>query len=141
MFAADVYTDGACIGNPGPGGWAAVIYANDKRDELSGFESCTTNNRMELTAVIRVLEKLPQQCALRLFTDSQYVQRGMTEWIGNWRKSNFRKIKNPDLWRQLDALANGRTIDWRWVRGHSECAGNILADRLANARARQTAEG
>ncbi|MGI9338886.1 MAG: ribonuclease HI [Gammaproteobacteria bacterium] len=134
---AEVYTDGACIGNPGPGGWAAVILINGKQQALSGFEPDTTNNRMELTAVIRALQKLPEQCALCLFTDSQYVQRGMTEWIGNWRKNDFRKVKNPDLWRQLDALANGRNIDWQWVRGHADCPGNILADRLANDRARQ----
>lgn len=134
---AEVYTDGACIGNPGPGGWAAVIQTSGEQTEISGFESDTTNNRMELTAVIRVLQKLPTQCALRLFTDSQYVQRGMTEWINNWRKNNFRKVKNPDLWRQLDALASGRNIDWQWVRGHAHCPGNIRADQLANARARQ----
>ena len=134
-----VYTDGACIGNPGPGGWAAIVYngGGEPSSSISGGEAETTNNRMELTAVIRALETLPQQNAVRVFTDSQYVQRGITEWIANWRAKNFRKVKNPDLWRRLDSLAHGRDIDWQWVRGHADCKGNILADELANRRARE----
>lgn len=134
-----VYTDGACIGNPGPGGWAAIVYngGGEPSSSISGGEAETTNNRMELTAVIRALETLPQQNAVRVFTDSQYVQRGITEWIVNWRAKNFRKVKNPDLWRRLDSLAQGRNIDWQWVRGHADCKGNILADELANRRARE----
>ena len=137
-----VYTDGGCIGNPGPGGWAAIFYdgnGNEPSSSISGSEEETTNNRMELVAVIRALEALPPQKPVRIFTDSQYVQLGITEWIVNWRKKGFRKVKNPDLWMQLDALAQGRDIDWQWVRGHADSRGNILADELANRCARETA--
>ncbi len=139
-----VYIDGACIGNPGPGGWAAVLYENGEglpARELSGGEAQTTNNRMELTAAIRVLEYLPQNRAARLCTDSQYVQLGITEWIRKWRMKDFRGVKNEDLWRRLDSLAAGRAIEWQWVRGHANCAGNILADAIANEQARAQPPG
>jgi len=137
MSVVEIYTDGACRGNPGPGGWGAVLSAGEHVKELSGAEPLTTNNRMELTAVIRALEALKRPSQLRIFTDSEYVRRGITEWVRSWKargwKTADRKpVKNQDLWERLDALAAGHQIEWRWVRGHSGIPGNERVDQLAN---------
>lgn len=133
----DIYTDGACKGNPGVGGWGALMECNGHRRELFGGEPLTTNNRMELLAVIRALEALTRPCQVRLHTDSLYVQKGISEWIHAWKKRNWltadrKAVKNGDLWRELDALAQRHRIEWLWVRGHSGHDGNEYADRLAN---------
>jgi ribonuclease HI len=138
MSVVEIYTDGACRGNPGPGGWAALLSYGEREKELSGAEPLTTNNRMELTAVIRALEALKRPTELRIFTDSEYVRRGITEWVKSWKtrgwKTADRKpVKNQDLWERLDALAAGHQIEWRWVRGHSGIPGNERVDQLANA--------
>jgi ribonuclease HI len=137
MSLVEIYTDGACRGNPGPGGWGALLTAGEHVKELSGAEPLTTNNRMELTAVIRALEALKRPSQLRIFTDSEYVRRGITEWVRSWKargwKTADRKpVKNQDLWERLDTLAAGHQIEWRWVRGHSGIPGNERVDRLAN---------
>ncbi len=137
MSLIEIYTDGACRGNPGPGGWAAVLTSGEHEKELSGAETLTTNNRMELTAVIRAIEALKRPSEVRIFTDSEYVRRGITEWVKSWKargwKTADRKpVKNQDLWERLDALASGHKIEWRWVRGHSGVPGNERVDRLAN---------
>ncbi|MGH8209571.1 MAG: ribonuclease HI [Steroidobacteraceae bacterium] len=137
MNLVEIYTDGACRGNPGPGGWGALLSSGEHEKELSGAETLTTNNRMELTAVIRALEALQRPSEVRLFTDSEYVRRGITEWVRNWKargwKTADRKpVKNQDLWERLDALAAGHRIDWRWVKGHSGVPGNERVDQLAN---------
>jgi ribonuclease HI len=137
MSLVEIYTDGACRGNPGPGGWGALLSAGEREKELSGAEALTTNNRMELTAVIRALEALKRPSEVRLFTDSEYVRRGITEWVKSWKARGWRTadrkpVKNQDLWERLDELAAGHKIDWRWVRGHSGVPGNERADRLAN---------
>jgi ribonuclease HI len=134
----EIYTDGACRGNPGPGGWAATLELGAHFRELSGAEAETTNNRMELTAVIRALEALTRSSSIRIHTDSEYVRKGITEWIGNWKARNWKTadkkpVKNRDLWEQLDALAQGHDIEWRWVKGHSGVPGNERVDQLANA--------
>ncbi|MGD2081899.1 MAG: ribonuclease HI [Chromatiales bacterium] len=133
----EIFTDGACRGNPGPGGWGAVLrYAGTER-RLHGGEAHTTNNRMELMAVIRALEALKRRCRVRVTTDSQYVQKGITQWIRawkrrGWRTADKRPVKNEDLWRELDALCAKHDVSWAWVRGHSGHPENELADRLAN---------
>ncbi|MBG9387165.1 ribonuclease HI [Caenimonas aquaedulcis] len=134
-----IYTDGACKGNPGPGGWGAVLRSGSTEKELYGGEPQTTNNRMELLAVIRALEALKRPCAVTLHVDSQYVLKGMTEWLPGWKAKGWRTstkqpVKNVELWQELDALVNGagHKIQWRWVRGHNGDAGNEHADRLAN---------
>ena len=132
-----VYTDGACKGNPGPGGWGALLSYGDHERELCGGEPATTNNRMELTAVIRALEALKHRCKVKLHTDSQYVQKGITEWIANWKKRGWKTadkkpVKNEDLWRELDELAVKHDIQWIWVKGHAGHDGNERADELAN---------
>ena len=137
MTDVEIFTDGACKGNPGPGGWGVVIRAGAKERELSGGEPLTTNNRMELTAVIRALEALTRRSRVRLHTDSTYVQQGITQWIHNWRRKGWRTadgkpVKNADLWRRLAELAAQHDVDWVWVRGHSGHDGNEAADRLAN---------
>ena len=137
MGMVEIYTDGACRGNPGPGGWGALLSSGEHEKELSGAEALTTNNRMELTAVIRALEALKRPSEVRIFTDSEYVRRGITEWVRNWKargwKTADRKpVKNQDLWERLDALAAGHKIEWRWVKGHSGVPGNERVDRLAN---------
>lgn len=137
MGLIEIYTDGACRGNPGPGGWGAFLSYGEHEKELSGAEVLTTNNRMELTAVIRALEALKRPSEVRIFTDSEYVRRGITEWVKSWKargwKTADRKpVKNQDLWEQLDKLASGHTIDWRWVKGHAGIPGNERVDRLAN---------
>jgi ribonuclease HI len=137
MSIVEIYTDGACRGNPGPGGWGALLTTGEHRKELSGAEPLTTNNRMELTAVIRALEALKRPTEARIFTDSEYVRRGITEWVKSWKargwKTADRKpVKNQDLWERLDALAAGHKIEWRWVKGHSGVPGNERVDQLAN---------
>jgi ribonuclease HI len=132
-----VYADGACKGNPGPGGWGVLIRMGQHSKELFGGEIMTTNNRMELTAVIRALEALKRSCQLKIYTDSVYVQKGMTEWIvgwkaRGWRTSDKKPVKNDDLWQQLDELAQAHEIEWIWVKGHAGHEGNERADALAN---------
>ena len=133
----EVYADGACRGNPGPGGWGALLVAGGKERELHGGEPATTNNRMELTAVIRALDALPRGSRVRLYTDSQYVQKGMTEWLAAWKRRGWRTadkkpVKNEDLWRALEAAAGGHQVEWHWVKGHAGHPGNERADALAN---------
>lgn len=137
MSIVEIYTDGACRGNPGPGGWGALLSIGEHEKELSGAETLTTNNRMELTAVIRALEALKRPSEVRIFTDSEYVRRGITEWMKSWKargwKTADRKpVKNQDLWERLDALAADHKIEWRWVKGHSGVPGNERVDQLAN---------
>jgi ribonuclease HI len=132
-----IHTDGACRGNPGPGGWGAVLEYADTRKTLHGGEALTTNNRMELTAVIRALAALKRPCHVTLHSDSQYVLKGIQEWLPNWKRKGWltsakKPVLNADLWQALDAEAARHTIDWHWVRGHSGNAGNEEADRLAN---------
>jgi ribonuclease HI len=132
-----VYTDGACKGNPGMGGWGVLLRYGERTRELFGGEGHTTNNRMELTAVIRALEALNRKCRIKLHTDSKYVQQGITAWIHDWKKRGWKTaakkpVKNVDLWRRLDELAREHEIDWIWVRGHSGHDGNERADELAN---------
>jgi ribonuclease HI len=134
----EIYTDGACRGNPGPGGWAATLEYGEHLRELSGAEALTTNNRMELTAVIRALEALKRSVGARVHTDSEYVRRGITEWVPNWKARGWRTadrkpVKNQDLWEQLDAAAARHDIEWKWVKGHSGVPGNERVDALANA--------
>ena len=133
----EIYTDGACRGNPGPGGWAVLLSAGEQEKELSGAEVLTTNNRMELTAVIRALEALRRPVRARLYTDSEYVRRGISEWLPGWKARGWRTaarkpVKNQDLWERLDALAAGHSIEWHWVPGHAGVPGNERVDRLAN---------
>jgi ribonuclease HI len=134
----EIYTDGACRGNPGPGGWAATLQLGAHFRELSGAEPATTNNRMELTAVIEALAALKRESAVRLYTDSEYVRRGITEWLKawkarDWRTADKKPVKNRDLWERLDTLAARHDIEWHWVKGHSGVPGNERVDRLANA--------
>ena len=134
----DIYTDGACRGNPGPGGWGALLINGERERELSGAESATTNNRMELLAVINALRALKRRVSARVYTDSQYVRLGMTEWLTGWKARGWRTadrkpVKNQDLWEQLDELAAGHDIEWHWVKGHSGVPGNERCDQLANA--------
>jgi len=133
----EVYADGACKGNPGPGGWGVLLVEGGRERELHGGEPATTNNRMELTAVIRALEALPHGSRVRLYTDSQYVQKGMKEWIHDWKRRGWRTadkkpVKNDDLWKYLDELARNHKVEWHWVRGHDGHPGNERADALAN---------
>ncbi len=132
-----IYTDGACRGNPGPGGWGAVLTYKGVTKELCGGEPETTNNRMELTAVINALEALTKPCKVELHSDSKYVLQGITEWLPNWKKRGWRTankgaVKNEDLWRRLDTARERHEVDWHWVKGHSGHDGNERADRLAN---------
>jgi len=134
----EIYADGACRGNPGPGGWAATLEYGEHLRELSGAEAQTTNNRMELTAVIRALEALKRGVSARVHTDSEYVVRGINEWLPNWKARGWRTadrkpVKNQDLWEQLDAAAARHNIEWKWVKGHSGVPGNERVDALANA--------
>jgi ribonuclease HI len=133
----EIFTDGACKGNPGKGGWGALLVYGDHEKELFGGEAETTNNRMELTAVIRALESLKRPCKVRLHTDSQYVQKGISEWITGWKRRGWRTadnkpVKNKDLWQELDVLAAKHEIEWLWVKGHAGHDGNERADGLAN---------
>ena len=131
-----IYTDGACSGNPGPGGWGVVLETDGKVRELSGGEAATTNNRMELTAAIRALGALTRRCQVKLHTDSTYVRDGITTWIHNWKKrgwktSSRKPVKNEDLWRELDAAAQEQDVEWFWVKAHAGNPGNERADELA----------
>lgn len=133
----EIFTDGACKGNPGPGGWGAVMRYRGNERQLYGGEAETTNNRMELMAVIRALEALKRPVKARVTTDSRYVQNGITEWIANWKRNGWRTaarkpVKNSDLWRRLDELVQCHQVEWSWVKGHSGHAENELADQLAN---------
>ena len=133
----DIYTDGACRGNPGPGGWGAVLLHNGRERELSGADPATTNNRMELTAVIEALAALKRPVKARIYTDSQYVRLGILEWVANWKKRGWKTadrkpVKNQDLWERLDALAATHDLEWHWVKGHSGVPGNERCDALAN---------
>jgi len=133
----NIYTDGACKGNPGPGGWGAILEYDGKEKELFGGEPATTNNRMELTAVIEALAALRRPCTVVLHTDSQYVQKGITEWIGGWKARGWKTaakepVKNADLWKKLDEVVRTHRIRWVWVKGHSGHDGNERADALAN---------
>ncbi len=132
-----IYTDGACRGNPGPGGWGAVLRTGEHERVLSGAERLTTNNRMELWAAIAALRALKRPCEVDLVTDSQYLRRGITEWLAQWKRRGWltagrKPVANVDLWQQLDEAAAVHTINWRWVKGHSGDPGNERADRLAN---------
>ena len=141
-----IYTDGACKGNPGPGGWAAILSHNGRQRQLSGGEAHTTNNRMEMTAVLQALGALKKEnCRVQLFTDSEYVMRGMQEWLPGWRRKNFRRsngkpVLNEDLWRALDDACTRHRIEWNWVRGHSGNEGNEQADTLAQQEAERHRE-
>jgi ribonuclease HI len=133
----EIFTDGACRGNPGPGGWGALLRAGEHEKELWGGEAHTTNNRMEMTAVIESLKALKRPSEVVLTTDSQYVRRGITEWIEGWKRKNWQTaarqpVKNADLWREIDELTARHRIDWRWVKGHSGHAENERVDELAN---------
>jgi ribonuclease HI len=135
--AVEVYADGACRGNPGPGGWGALLREGGRERELRGGEPDTTNNRMELTAVIRALEALPPGAQVRVYTDSQYVQKGISVWIHDWKRRGWRTadkkpVKNVDLWKQLDEAARAHRVEWLWVKGHAGNPGNERADALAN---------
>lgn len=131
MKKVTIYTDGACSGNPGPGGWGAVLQYGDKEKEISGFEPETTNNRMELMAAISALEHLKIGCEIDLFTDSSYVKDGITKWIHGWKTKEYKKVKNPDLWQRLDLATHRHKITWHWVRGHDGNELNERADKLA----------
>ena len=135
--AVIIYTDGACRGNPGPGGWGVILNYKGKIKELYGAEMHTTNNRMELMAAIQALESLPRPCLVQLNSDSSYVLKGITEWMPNWKKRGWKTaaktpVKNEDLWRRLDAAIAKHKVEWNWVKGHSGDAGNDRADALAN---------
>ena len=137
MTTVEIFTDGACRGNPGPGGWGALLRSGDKVRELYGGEENSTNNRMELTAAIEALAALKRSCHVVLTTDSEYVRRGITEWLSNWkqrgwRNSNKKPVKNIDLWKRLDEEVARHEISWHWVKGHSGHPENERADELAN---------
>ena len=137
MNRVEIYTDGACRGNPGPGGWGALLRFGDDEKELCGGEAETTNNRMEMMAVIQALSALKRPCDVVLTSDSTYVLKGIQEWMPSWKKRGWKTaakkpVKNVDLWKLLDDAIQGHTIDWRWVKGHSGHAENEIADQLAN---------
>ena len=132
-----IYTDGACKGNPGPGGWGVVLKSGDKEKYLHGGETLTTNNRMEMTAVIEALKALKMPCHVSLYTDSKYVMQGVTEWLSGWKARGWKTagkdpVKNVDLWQEIDSLLGTHEIAWHWVKGHAGHPGNELADALAN---------
>ncbi len=137
MTAVEAYTDGACRGNPGPGGWGVILRSGSHEREFCGGELQTTNNRMELTAAIEALSRLRRRCRVTLYTDSEYLRRGITEWLPRWKRRGWRTadrkpVKNDDLWRALDELAGRHEVEWRWVKGHSGHPENQRADDLAN---------
>jgi ribonuclease HI len=145
MAEVEIFTDGACKGNPGPGGWGAIIRSGQHEKEISGGEPLTTNNRMELLATIRALEALKRPCSISLTTDSVYVRDGITKWVHNWQRNGWRTadrkpVKNADLWQELLAVAAPHMISWHWVRGHDGHPENERADRLACAAALQFAK-
>ncbi len=137
MSAVTIYTDGACKGNPGPGGWGALLVSGEREREICGGEAHTTNNRMELTAVIRALETLKRPCDVDIYTDSQYVKNGIQTWIHTWKRNGWKTadkkaVKNAELWRELESLTHRHEIRWHWVKGHNDHPGNDRADELAN---------
>ena len=139
----EIFTDGACKGNPGIGGWGAILIYKDHKKEICGSSADTTNNIMELTAVIKALDTLKEPCHVVLTTDSNYVKDGITDWIKNWKlngwkTSNKKPVKNQDLWKQLDALSAKHVVEWKWVKGHSGHPGNEHADALANEAIEQS---
>lgn len=138
MKKVELFVDGACRGNPGPGGWGVLLRCDGHEKKMHGGENHTTNNRMELTAAIKGLSALKAQCAVDITTDSQYVRKGITEWMANWKKRQWKTadkkpVKNQDLWEQLDALVAQHQVTWHWVKGHSGHIENEIADQLANA--------
>ena len=145
MKSVTISTDGACIGNPGPGGWACILRFGDLKKEIFGSHPQTTNNRMELTAVIEALKALKEPCKVLLYTDSQYVKRGITEWISGWKargwmrreKGGLKAVLNRDLWTELDRLVQSHQITWAWVKGHATDPDNIRCDELAQKAARE----
>ncbi len=137
MTPVRIHTDGACRGNPGPGGWGVLLEAAAARCEIWGGEPATTNNRMELTAAIESLKALRTPCEVAIYTDSEYVRRGITEWLAKWQRNGWRTadrkpVKNDDLWKQLDSACQGHRVHWHWVKGHAGHPGNERADELAN---------
>ena len=145
MSRVTLYTDGACKGNPGPGGWGVVLFYGDHEKHLWGGEDSTTNNRMELKAAIEGLAALTRQCTVDLYTDSQYVQNGINQWMANWKRNGWRTaarkpVKNAELWQKLDELVQRHQVQWHWVRGHSGNDGNEQADALANRGAADVME-
>ena len=137
MKNVTIFTDGACRGNPGPGGWGVLLRYDQHEKQLFGGEDNTTNNRMELLAAIKALESLRESCIIDLYTDSQYVQKGVSVWLSGWKKKNWKKadnkpVKNADLWKNLDELQAKHNITWHWVKGHSGHVENDLVDALAN---------
>ena len=137
MKIVDIYTDGACKGNPGNGGWGAILICGSTVKEIYGGENPTTNNRMELTAAIKAIELLNEKCIVNLYTDSKYLQQGILEWLDNWIRRNWRSstnapVKNQDLWEKINSLRNLHEISWHWVRGHNGNKYNEIADQLAN---------
>lgn len=137
MSDVEIYTDGACRGNPGPGGWGVLLRFGTREREICGGETDTTNNRMELTAAIQGLAALNRHCRVTVYTDSEYLRRGISEWLAQWKRRGWRTadrkpVKNEDLWRRLDELAGRHEVCWRWVKGHSGHAENERADQLAN---------
>lgn len=145
MIAVDIFTDGACSGNPGPGGWGALLRYGDTEKEICGGEDATTNNRMELLAAIRAIEALKRPSTVRLHTDSTYLRDGITRWIGGWKANGWKTaakkpVKNVDLWQRLDAAAARHDIEWRWVKGHAGHPDNERADALARKGLAQARE-
>lgn len=130
-----IWTDGSCLGNPGPGGWGALLTFGEHERELSGGEAATTNNRMELMAAIEALASLKRPCRVELWSDSKYVIDGITSWIHGWKKRGWKKVKNRDLWERLDEARAPHDIEWKWVKGHSGDANNERVDQLAVAQA------
>jgi ribonuclease HI len=146
ITAVEAWTDGACRGNPGPGGWGVLLRSGTHERELCGGELATTNNRMELTAAIQALSALRRHCRVTLYTDSEYVRRGIDEWLARWKTKGWRTaarkpVKNEDLWRQLDEVARQHDVTWRWVKGHSGHPENERADALANRGLDELLEG
>jgi ribonuclease HI len=142
MRRVAIYTDGACAGNPGPGGWGALLVCDAGRRELSGYEPATTNNRMELRAAVEALAALPEPSEVELHTDSQYLRNGMAEWLARWKRNGWRTadrkpVKNVDLWQALDALASRHVVHWHWLRGHAGHPENERCDALANEAIRR----
>lgn len=138
MSEVEIYTDGACRGNPGPGGWGVVLLSGSREKTLKGAVAETTNNRMELTAAVQALNALTRPCGVAVYTDSEYVRRGISEWLPvwktrGWKTADKKPVKNVDLWQALDAAASRHTVEWHWVRGHDGNPGNEKADQLANA--------
>lgn len=147
MTTIEIFTDGACSGNPGAGGWGAILRYGEMEKELSGGEAETTNNRMELTAVIEALKALKRECEITLYTDSRYVMDGVNEWLPNWKRNDWRTtnkksaVKNIDLWQELDQLLPKHKIKWVWVKGHNGHPENERVDKLARAQSKQASGG